>query len=78
MNFILFIIILLLSIVWFVDHQHQKAIIKELKATLDSNEHLLDMLYLRKKQVLHIMDEFEKRALESHEEDKYYPIHHSL
>ena len=78
MNFILLTIIFLMAIAWFIDHQHNKAIIKDLKDTLSSDEHILDLLQTRKEQIIQIMDEFESRALESHEEDRYYPIHKSL
>ena len=65
MTFLLTEFIVFILIGWYLDHQHQKAIIKELNSI--QNQITPDE-----------MDEFERRALESQEEDKYYPIHHSL
>ena len=65
MTFLLLEIIILLSIAWFIDHKHQQAIIKELENI--QNQITPDE-----------MDEFERRALETQEEDRYYPIHKSL
>ena len=65
MTFLLLEIIVFMLIGWFLDHKHQQAIIKELKR-------------IHKEITPDEMDEFELRALEHQEEDKYFPIHKSL
>ena len=65
MTFLLLTIIALMAIAWFLDHQHHKSIIKELQR-------------IQQEITPDEMDEFELRALEHQEEDKYFPIYKAL